>query len=116
MNVTDDAMAGRDLPNPITTLDQLVQRVQEWFGYDRLEESPFPSGEHPEEATLFWYRDRLKLTVVGPNKFKMTCPGCQTPTVFVADDLHTCEMFDYSYWRFCATCSALLGRDEATGA
>ena len=100
----------------ITTLNELVEAVQAWFGYDKLETSPFPSGEPPAEAALRWYRDRLALEVVGPNRFEMTCPGCQSRIAFAADDLYTCEMFDYVYWRFCPDCSTVVTGQSAAGA
>ena len=103
---------GRD----VATFEELIAAVQEWFTYDRMEESPFPSKEPPVEAARRWYQERLRLTVEGRNRFKMACPGCGEQVEFETNGLHTKPMFDYAFWEYCPTCSTALDDDEDEGA
>ena len=98
---------GRD----VGSFDELLEAIQEWFTYDQMEESPFPSKEPPLDAARRWFQERLRLSVEGTNRFRMTCPGCSAEVAFETNFLHTRPMFDYEYWQFCPTCSAALEDD-----
>ncbi|MCH7552969.1 MAG: hypothetical protein IIC82_03100 [Chloroflexi bacterium] len=99
---------GRD----IGSFEELIEAVQEWFGYDQLERSPFPSGEPTTEAAKKWFEQRLKVEVKGTNRFELSCPGCDRRIEAQTNCLHTLPMFDYEYWRFCPTCSTALDDDS----
>ena len=96
----------------IGSVDELIEAVLEWWAYDRMEQSPFPSDEPPPEAARKWFEVRLGLTVKGPNLFEWSCPGCRERIEVETNYLHTCYMFDYEYWQFCPTCSKALNGAE----
>ena len=96
----------------ISGLDQLVNASVDWFAYDRLKRSPFPSQEPPPEAVWKWYNQHLELRIKGTNQFEWTCPGCQTRIEVETNYLHTCMMFDYVFWEFCPNCRLALHPEE----
>ncbi len=96
----------------ISSIDELVGAVLEWWGYDQMKGSPFPSDEPPPQAARKWFEGRLGLTVKAPNLFEWSCPGCRERIEVETNYLHTCHLFDYEYWQFCPRCSAELDGAE----
>ncbi len=92
----------------ISDFHHLVEASMEWFKYNELASSPYPSGQDAREATEKWYREHLHLTVKGPNVFQWTCTGCGTLLEVETNFLHTCMLFDYVFWEFCPKCSQAL--------
>lgn len=96
----------------ISTLAELEASMMEWFGYNQLDYSPFPSGEPPPEAVHKWYTEHLELIIMGPNRFEWTCPGCRSRVEVETDYLHACAMSDYVFWEFCPLCCVAMSGED----
>jgi hypothetical protein len=97
----------------VTTLEELVEAFCRYFGYDQQGRASFVSGQEPAAAMASWYRDFLRLEVVGPNTYAWICPGCQEPRLLSHDHLYAFR-YDFDFWQLCSNCARPAEEGEQT--